>query len=224
MNHSFLPSKLTPTKCAHCDRGLLDHSKAAHCESCDYVGHCELNGDKMLVCPECYDKHIGALIDRTNESAKQTIERSQAIDNAIKSSNEFFNADTVSICELRDSIMADDSLPESMRANELHKVIRERVDKFQQFIFAINDNKVDDKSLMSFGENLRNLGENIRQEIRERIKANDDKYVITKPKAIKIPKIGEKKSPLDLIIERVALARGISKTEAMILVKDKGLM
>jgi hypothetical protein len=178
----------------------------------------------MLVCPECWDKHIGALINSIDSSAKQFVAKAQAIDNGIRSSNEFFNADTVSICALRDVIMSDDSIPANERTFAFQKVVRERIEHFQQFLFSINDNKVDDRSLMSFGENLRNMGEAIRTEIRERIRSNDDKYIITKPKKVAIPKLGEKKSPLDMIIEKVALARGISKTEAAILVKDKGLM
>src|SRR5258708_3885764 len=224
MKHSFQPSPIKPTHCRICDRNLIDHSTVATCESCSKQCACELNGEKMLLCPECFDKHTGALIDSVTNSSKEFVARAQAIDSAIQSSNEFFNAGTVSICELRDSIMADESIPLESRGYELRRVIGERIAHFQEFIFKINDDKVDDKTLMSLGENLRNLGENIRQEIRERIRANDDKYVITKIKKIAIPKVGEKKSPFDLIVEKIAMNMGISKTEAAILIKDKGLM
>jgi hypothetical protein len=224
MTHAFKPSMIDPTKCAICSRALLDHSKAAHCESCDYIGNCEVNGEGMLLCPECFDKNTVKLVDRVTASANDFVAKSQAVDAAITDSKQWFNAPTVSICELRDSIMADEAIPADKRAFELQRVIKERINHFQDTLFKIHDNKVEDRVLMSFGENLRNLGESIRQEIRERIKADDDKYVVIKPKKINIPKVGEKKTPYEMIIEKVALSLGISKTEAEIRVRDKGLM
>jgi len=224
MIHSFKPSMIEPTQCAICNRVLLDHSSMAQCESCATHCACELNGSNMLLCPSCFAKHTDALIESVKQSAAQFVARSQEIDNGIKSSNEFFNADTVSICALRDAIMQDESIPAPDRIAAFHSEVKRRIEHFQEFIFKINDNKIDDRALMSFGENLRNMGESIRTEIRERIKSTDDRYVIAKPKAIKVPKVGEKKSPFDLLIEKIAFAKGISKTEAAILVKDKGLM
>src|SRR5690242_3861742 len=100
MNHLFVKNE-TDGNCATCNRRYLDHTAAARCESCQKCGICNIVDD-LLLCDACADKIKNNQFD--------LIERSRAIDSAIGSNQDFYNAATVSLMELRASIDANEAI------------------------------------------------------------------------------------------------------------------
>lgn len=73
MNHSFIPSILDQKVCAVCRHNTTAHTPFAQCESCSFVGECDLHNE-MVLCDDCISKSklTDASID--NDEAKRNVE------------------------------------------------------------------------------------------------------------------------------------------------------
>lgn len=196
--HTFIPSIGSPT-CHKCKRKELDHTDLATCEACPNVGPCELYPDisGMLLCHDCIDKEekilmspekqqerVDASIARTNE----LIEKSRAVDFSIKVREDIFNAQTISIQELKTAIDNDSSIENKhfTLANEL----TERYRHFSKLIFDKQAEIVEESNKQRAVQSyLNQLSNKLRQDERDKLKLHDINYKpsekpVSKPKTI----------------------------------------
>src|SRR5258706_15816884 len=102
MNHSFKPSQSDDKICLVCKRPFLMHTTEASCESCDRE-RCNVElMDNIAMCNSCAILH--------QESMKQVLVDSRAIDSSLTYNGDFFNASTIPTMELKRAIDTDDSL------------------------------------------------------------------------------------------------------------------
>jgi len=192
MNHSFNPS-VDPYKCSKCHRLQMDHSNLAICEACPFIGPCELYPDYtgMLLCASCIEKE--ELI--RNSPAKQQerinnlkLESSRALDYSIQVKEDIFNAQTVSINELKTVIDGDATI-----TNKHFHLANELTVRYKHFSKVIFDKQAEiieesnkQRAVQSY---LNTLSNKLRLEEREKLKLNDMSYTphekpISKPKSI----------------------------------------
>lgn len=226
MNHSFIKSS-EKDRCAICKQGYIAHSPAATCEACSKIGEVDLVYGNMLLCKNCQVKEKIAwdasqkpekVVERV-DALNVAIEKAREIDNSIRYNGDFFNAATISLAELKRAIDNDNSIENKHEAFQ-NEVI-ERIEKFKTRIFELDEEKfkVVAEQQAHIGA-LREFGNSLRAEIRERLKLSDANY--TPHNIIKAPKISKPKaSPMDRLIEAYALMHGISKDEAKEAI-DKG--
>lgn len=226
MKHSFIPSQLNKTLCAKCNRDIFAHTKNAQCESCPKKGKCEVI-ENVLMCEDCQEQHLSSRrneIEYKLQDAKQVIEQSRQIDSAIRYNGDIFNAKTIAFADIKKAIDNDDSIPAEEKSITFQKVLVERYHTLKEKIFKI-DNEKHEMVVegLAIGKTLRDLGNALREEIREQIKQLDSSYVPVKPKLVTTKIKKEKKTPFDRIVESVAVAKGLSIEDAKKLVTQMGL-
>ncbi len=222
MKHSYTAKSPTIDSCRECNRPSIDHGDKAQCESCDFVGDCELHTNSgMLLCWPCRDKHISALIASTNETARIT----RAVkEQMIRYTGDFYNAKTQAIIDLKKEIDDDETIEDKVKTfQERLTALRENL---QEVIFEADKTKYEASlEVMAIDKTLRDFGNDLRKEIRERLRNSDSQYKpdVPKPKLEVLKPRGPRVSPMDKMAESLAAIRKISKTEALELIK-KGLV
>jgi hypothetical protein len=219
VKHTFTTSQLNPKECATCRRGIMDHLRTAKCESCDAIGECNVI-DNILMCESCEREHLLAtkeVIETKIADAQSVIAEAKKIDSTIRYNGDFFNAKTIAIAEIKETIWKDDSIPKEEKQFKFQSVIAARYENLKQVIFKLDEQKHDATvEQLAITKTLRDLGTELRDEIRAKIKEVDSTYVPVKIK----PKIkAAKKTPMDRMIEALALMKNISHDEAAILIK-----
>ena len=210
MNHLFI--KGLDDKCATCARSYLDHTPAARCESCKKCGSCSIIND-LLLCDSC------ATAIKSNQF--DLIQESRTIDSQLLSNQDFHNAATVPIIELKQAIMEDDSILNKDEALKNELLIR--YEQFSTRIFELNNELLTAQLTKSIiRHNLDDIAYTIRQEERERIKIADANYTPpVRTKAVKIPKAPTaKKSVFENMVASLAELRNISETEARLIIQQ----
>lgn len=206
MNHLF--SKSDNGNCATCDRNYLSHTPAARCDSCQKCGICNVVDD-LLLCDTCADKIKNNQFD--------LIERSRAIDSAIGSNQDFYNAETISLIDLRASIDANTEVVN--KDDAFKQEILLRYEKFSIALFELDTERFKTQLQLSIiKKSLDETAGTLRADERERIKIADANYVPpAKNKPVK-PRVAkaDKKSIFEQMVENFAKMNGISETEARI--------
>lgn len=237
MNHSYTPSQIDSTKCGVCKRDIIAHTDMATCEACTYVGKCDVFMT-MLMCPECIAKEKSLQIKSNGEADKRVenlIEKSRAIDYSIGVKEDIFNAQTISINELKLSIDGDDSI--TNKRFELAKQLLDRYQHFSKIIFdkqiEIQEDNTKQRAVQSY---LNQLASTLRAEEREKLKLNDINYKPTDSKP-KVSKVTTKKGfdKVELVewankanvplaaLQMICVAKNMSPQQAYEHLKSKGL-
>lgn len=224
MNHPFSPSQTNRTQCGLCKRGAIDHSPYAHCESCAFIGPCNVFDD-MLLCDSCANKHeasIKANITDLTENVEKVLDAAKRIDSSIRFSGDIFNAATIAHVEIKAAIMADDSIPQEDKLKTYQNTIFERFQHFQRVAFEQDEVMflAGKEKAVAVGEQLaaiktlRDFGNELRDDYRKKLQISDNIY---QPLPVKItPKLKnmKTKSPFDLMVEKVAISKNCSFDEA----------
>jgi hypothetical protein len=176
--------------CMKCHRSEKDHTDQATCDACPNVGPCDMfpNIEGMLLCQECIAKELAIhnSPEKQQERVNALLHNASKIDTSIQVRTDIFNAQTVSIHELKSLIDADASIEN--KNFELAKRLTERLNGFKQAIFELNEamlTKVSEqRSVQTY---LNDLSNKLRSIEREEIKLKDISYQppttkITKPK------------------------------------------
>ena len=191
--HKFLlsisPDSSKPV-CMKCHRPELDHTDKASCESCDYVGQCELYssrpGMNMLLCPSCIEKeeNVRNSPEQQQLRVQAVVNESKKLDAGIQLRTDIFNAQTTSIMELKAAIDADPKIEN--KHFHLAQLLTDRMNQMKKAVFELNEqmvNKVSEqRAVMTY---LNDLANRLRAKEREEIKLADISY---QPNPAKISK------------------------------------
>jgi hypothetical protein len=221
MNHSFIHGDLDKTLCKICRRNFLSHTKMAECEACSHRGDdVNLfgpadNPKSMLLCATCTRKEIEAAV-RTGQETEKLYERAKEIDHSIKYNGDFFNAKVIATESVRSSIMLEEGISEQEKHFKFQSFLAERYEWLKKHIFELDELKHQDVTeVLVIEKSLREFGNEVRKEIQEKIKATDQNYQSPVNKTPVKPRVNAvKKSPMEKLIEALALAKGISKEQA----------
>lgn len=151
-------------------------------------------------------------IEPESLSGQTLIEHARALDRGMTFET-YFNAETISIRDLAVSLDNDTSLTTTERAHKLHALVLERIESYRPEIIEYQD-KIHERVIKQQAgiKYLRDFGNEVRAEIREKLKTADATYI---PQTVVKPKVvSAKKSPMEKMIEAYALMEGISKSEA----------
>jgi hypothetical protein len=196
MNHPFVPSKLSFLECAKCRRDVMAHGKSATCESCNNKGECDLF-DNVLMCNTCRAKaedSVKNTISQVESTVNDILETARKNDLNIRVSGDIFNAATVSHNDIKVAIENDDSIPQNQKIVEYQKRLVERFEHFQKIIFEADTAKHEaSMNQLAITKSLRDLGNELREEFREKLRIADNNYKPIKP----IPVVKVKKVALD---------------------------
>lgn len=216
MNHSFQPNPNDKAKCNICLRAFIVHTSAATCDACPNIGPVELFGDakdpkSMVLCKSCLDKEYNV----AKKMSEKTEELARKIDDKITIVGDFFNAETISHVDVKKSIFADESFTEQQKIEKYQQFLLSRFEKFNAVVQQLDKKKFELVSKQqAIKKTLIELGNELKAEIREKIRASDSSYAplnIPKPKA---DRTIAKKSPMDRVIEAYASMHGVSIEEA----------
>ena len=220
MNHQFEKSTTTAF-CAKCNFDFLAHTKAAKCAFCGKIGEVNIQ-DEMLKCNSC-------IVEKTvadNEMLLDTdtflrLVRSEE-DASIRYSGDVFNAKTIANHEVKDKIFADESLTNEQKHQKYFQFLADRYTHFKQVIFEqsniIHDSNVE---VIVISNELREYGNQVREEIRTKIKQADEFYIpsiINKPQVK--PKVAKKLSAIEKLIKTMMEMTGKSETECRLLIEQ----
>lgn len=198
MNHSFAPSVIDATKCGKCKFDIIAHTNMASCESCNAITECEIHMT-MLMCPDCITKEKDAWANsqKPEEIQKRIVEVTREVssqqDYSIKVREDIFNAETVSIIELKKSIDEDDTI--TNKAYILAEEIKNRIIHFSKVIFdkqqEISEEATKQRATQTY---LNTLVDKLRLEEREKLKLDHIEYTpqstfkVSKPRSVGIKK------------------------------------
>lgn len=190
MDHKFTPSFTDVTKCNRCSFTEPLHADDATCEACSNTGKLNpCNG--MALCRECISKEISSTLPSVPVSdlvvsepvTNAVIQMSQQVDNSIRVSSDLFNAKTVAIVTLKQSIDADDSIPSDKKTYRLAEVLLERFNQHKKAIFDMQEKIVAEHSdQRAIQQYLNNMASQLQTEEREKLKLSDINY---KPEVVK---------------------------------------
>lgn len=193
MNHSFQPSIIDSAKCKICKRPESDHGPDAECEVCSKHADCiDVNG--ILMCPSCLERELvsdpnpkppeqaRSLEYTDNRNAIQILaDEIKASDAKISNRPEFFNAETISIEEIKTRIIADNSI-ENKRF-ELAKIVQQRVIDLEKAIFDADQRRFELGDRQQANRiYLQNLATQLTAEERDKVRIKDINYPIQQPK------------------------------------------
>jgi hypothetical protein len=187
-SHAYLASQIDITKCAKCARPESDHSNQAVCEACSNIGECDLLGT-ILLCNSCMKKEYEIAIAHMREHSAKfdearintaitnpigAILKSIEIDTSVKVSEDYFNAETTSIQELK-SACGDNHF-------ELAKLIQQRFNHFKSVLFDLDAARVNLNSRQrAQAIYLNDLAAKLTEEQRQEIKLKDLSYQPKEP-------------------------------------------
>lgn len=216
MDHNFTPSQLDKTKCARCKWDEVAHSNKAVCETCDNKGPCEIFVD-ILMCAEClkgqteYEKTV------LNDPIKQeerisALEEQREVDNSVEILTDVFNANTMSIVDIKKAIDVDNSITEN-KNDILAERLMVRFHHLQDVIFpqlkeALSVNISEQKSIQIY---LNDLVNHITVEARKKLQLENISYQPKAPKKESKARAPKVKKFDKVELRRVAAELGIGE-------------
>ena len=159
------------------------------CECCPNQGQNYVKHMTMIMCPECLAKEKALQLEsnanaehRVNEhNETMSLKLVEKIDYSNQIKSDIFNAETVSILEIKKIIDSDATIENKNFA--LAKQITDRINHFKKTIFEKNDEIIELSNKQRVVQTyLNNLSNSLRIEEREQIKLADINY---KPAAVK---------------------------------------
>lgn len=156
-----------------------------------------LHDGDMHVCSDCLPKYKSSI-----EESLRALESDRKQYQTIKWNGDFFNAESLSFVELK----------KQLNDSDYANAIADRRAWLQEHAFQLNNELLETNSrLAAVNQSLRDLAEKQREEIRAKLKEQDNKYQPAKPKIVKIPKLtSAKTSPFDRMVQSLAEQHGIS--------------
>src|SRR3990167_3739971 len=220
MNHPFNKSSTNPAICSICAFDFLSHTHAAKCDLCSRIGEVHIH-DTLRKCSSCIaDYEIGKNELLLDADTFLRLVRSEE-DASIRYSGDVFNDKKIANHKVKDEIFKDDSLSDEAKHQKYFSFLADRYTHFQQVIFEhssiAHDGNVE---VIVISNELREFGDKVREETRNRIKQADEFYapaIINKPIT---PKVVKKKSAMEKMIEALMQMRSCSETEARLLIEQ----
>ncbi len=228
MNHPWHPLTGKPNECITCHRNYMAHTPIATCDSCNFVGLCDINQftSNMLLCANCELREVQTMNDHTIEKTKvfsdhreielnhnhELVAASRDIDSSIRVIGDVFNARTIALSELKQAILSESSGTEQEKLWKYQNEVMTRYRHLKDVVFDLDNKKHEAVSEQhAIVESLRSFGNDLHTKIREELKESDKNYL----PVIKVPKIVKpKQSQFDRLVEQKALDSGISLDEA----------
>lgn len=225
--------------------------RVGNCEGCDKqdVNIKELHSAKMWFCVDCYDKEIQAQIEMFKDKAKsdssypnmsndstvnKVLRMSQAIDADIQVKTDIFNASTIAINTLKDSIEADETIVNKPFA--LATQLMERFTHFKNVVFELNQQIIvagnEQKAIQIY---LNQLANTLKAEERAKLKIADINYKPTAPKLpigkpiktakpkldkVELRKFAAELNVSEFTLQMVVVSKGISVSEAAVILRN----
>jgi len=236
MNHSFVPSRLDTLQCATCSRIEKEHG-ITDCESCGKNTDCELIGS-ILMCKSCADREktitpiepIQAILtpeEKLDATMKKVAELVREIDSneSLRSREEFFNAETISVAEIKNRIESDNTIEDKQLT--LAKTVQARIEKLRSVIMHLGATRL---SMVARAEaNQVFLNETVvklKLEQRAQFKESDLRYKSPEPikpkKSSKIPSTNKVvQSVYNAIYAKAVEAGKISQEQAIKLAEQQ---
>lgn len=174
----------------------------------------------MLLCKECAPKHLAGI----NQSVA-ALENHRRELQTIRHNGDVYNSELSTLPALKQNIFADESIKDknaSYQRAVLERIEHLKIAAFQKEEVIRNEQKelqaikIRESALTN---HLRDFGNDLRTEIRAKMKELDDQYqpiIVKKPV---IAKVTKKLSAFDKVIQQVALARNIQFDEAKKLIE-----
>ena len=203
MKHSFNGSRLDTIKCSVCSRSELEHG-ITECESCGTMADCELSNN-ILLCPSCLELESNTPIvsssvtvlsptEKLDATMKRIAELVREIDGEtpLRSREEFWNAETVSLHEIKERIESDPTIED--KSFTLAKVAEANINKLRAIIMHLGATRV---SMVARAEAnqvfLNEVVTKLKLEQRAQFKESDLRYKapepVKKPAKTKVPKL-----------------------------------
>lgn len=227
MNHPFDPSIENKLVCKMCRRDYIAHTPYAKCEKCKYHKECDVF-DGMLLCYDCSNKHIEKLKEVITENegiaaqvlASVQLREAEDIDRNINSSADIFNAHTIANYEIKKLVDADESIPQADKNRVYQEKLVARFDHFSSVIWNADNQKHDAvKGQLAIAKDLRALGNELREEFREKLKLSDATYapLVKLPAAPKLKK--QITDPFERMVQTYSAMNNISLDAARDILK-----
>lgn len=180
--------------------------------------------NELYLCWDCKNDELQLALQSVNglNSASASLLREESDMHGVKTTGDIFNLEAQTLSELKRLIYSDETLSEQERIQKYHEAIAARIMKFNELIRQKDDEKFEIVQQKTAAMNeLRSYGNQVRDEIREKIKENDANY---QPAKIEIkPKIKAKKNdPFEQMAQIIALSNGISIEAARLRLKEGG--
>lgn len=148
------------------------------------------------------------LTEITNDPQYQLQKRFLEIDERIKIQTDIFNAETISINQVKQEIDANPEIPQSEKYSRLAAIVDDRFQKLTDVLFGLRKETTEAESKQRALQIFFNeFAKNLRKEEREKLRIQDQTYVVKEPpKTVKAPTV--KKYDKDEI-KRTSSAHGI---------------
>lgn len=200
------------------------------CDFCENTHEVKSLQDGIKACKDCIAKGVVPNTSRIAPTPEtpaiglnEVLKQSREVDNRVEVRTDLFNAETVSIQDLKKAIDTDESITNKpfALATELHT----RYTQFKKIIFELNEEIVEatnkQKAIQVY---LNQLANQLRQEEREKLKIQDINY---KPREIKPSKpraTKKKKVKFDKVeLRKYASELGIPEFALQVFCVGKGL-
>ena len=172
------------------------------CECCDAIAANLVLYNTMNMCPECYKKELALEEENASHADERVAEvrthidsealQLQVVNTTIQVREDFFNAKTLSIIEMKAQIEQDHSIERkhfalSERLLIQYKHLKDRVFKRQE------ENVKDTSTMRSIQQYVNEHANKLRTGEREKLKIEDINYKPSAPKKAKTPKVKKAK-------------------------------
>jgi len=229
----FAGDSSTKLLCSFCYAQNLK-GKIAECECCpNKVAERSIKvfGGNMRMCVSCHAKELIAQTELQKPENQQArvdamnlaLEKAKAIDNAVQVRTDLFNAETVSIIELKQII---DNNPSIINKNfSLAETLMGRFEHHKSIVFEANETIVNATNTMkAIQVYLNQLANKLRAEEREKLKIQDLNYKPKEVKPVKPRAIKTAKAKLDKVeLRKYAAELGVSEFTLQMIVVSKGI-
>lgn len=168
-------------------------SKMGDCETCTNSGiEIKCWFGNMYQCADCHAKDVAhnspeaqQARGETYKQEQKTLQEARAIDSGIQVRTDLFNAATVAIVDIKNTIDNDETITNKPFA--LASELKNRFEHFKTVVFELNEKLVEagnqQKAIQVY---LNNLANQLRAEEREKLKIADINY---KPSVVKSPTV-----------------------------------
>jgi len=192
----------------------------------------KLHSKAMWFCDECYNAEIEAQVEMVNNNPiivdnklNAALNTARQTDDSIIVRTDLFNAATVSIVELKQSILDDSSIINKPYA--LAEELMRRFTHFKSVVFELNQKVIEagnqQKAIQVY---LNQLSNQLKVEEREKLKISDISYKPVAPKSIgaKSIKTTTTSKKIDKVqLRKFAAELGVSEFTLQMLVVQKGI-
>ena len=197
-NHPFLKSIQSSDGslplCAFCGHTESSHPQFIECQVCSHTDYCSMYMTLMM-CNSCRDNEIKLQSISQQQAAarvEESIKQHDNVTEVIRYSSEFYNANVISLEELRKSINNDEEFCCAIQARIEHltSVLRP----------AARQTLSDVESEIAISQRLLNTTvSTLQREIREKFKSANINYTPSTEKKVKLPSI-KSRDPVDRLV------------------------